>query len=136
MKITGQIFDENSNSLPGVIVGSSAFPSINTFTDEKGNFLLENDKITNISPIRISYVGYKDEFPLAKNLTNAKIQLKIDSTPLKNVVVYTNPKDKTTDLEPTPSVQNLLSKYKTPITIVSVIIIMGTGYFLIQKAIK
>lgn len=135
MKIKGKIVDETNQPIEGVIVASSAYKEIFTTTDGDGNFVLENDKITSISPIKISYVGYKEEFPLAKNLNGKTIQLKESNDVLNTVTVFSNNTKTQTNIVSEVPV-NFLQKYKTPITIVSIVVVVVAGTILIKKALK
>ena len=134
MKIQGKIVDETNQPIEEVIISSDAYKDIFTTTDSNGKFTLDNDKITAISPIKISYVGYKDQFPLAKELNGKTIQLKENINALDNVTIFTNStKPSTPEKE---NNVNFLQKYKTPITIISSIVLVVAGYFLIKKAVK
>jgi hypothetical protein len=134
MKIQGKIVDETNQPIEGVIIGSAAFKDVFTTTDSDGKFTLENDKITSISPIKISYIGYKEEFPIAKNLNGKTLQLKESTNVLDAVTVFSGSKTEQSTKTEVPI--NFLQKYKTPITVVSIIVVIVAGTLLIKKALK
>ena len=119
IKVTGQVFDDMGETVPGANVTVKGNTSIGTVTDLNGNFVLEVPKGTTLV---VSFIGYANYEYVAQNTDKITIKLSPDSEALDEVVVvgYTTIKkssitgaigsvkaDKLKDII-TPSVANML----------------------------
>lgn len=119
IKVTGQVFDDMGETVPGANVTVKGNTSIGTVTDLDGNFVLEVPKGTTLV---VSFIGYANYEYVAQNTDKITIKLFPDSEALDEVVVvgYTTIKkssitgaigsvkaDKLKDIT-TPSVANML----------------------------
>lgn len=73
VKITGQVFDESGEGIPGANVTLKSNPTSGTVTDLDGKFILMASPQKDV--LVVSFIGYNtQEFPL-KGKTNVTIQL-------------------------------------------------------------
>lgn len=73
VKITGQVFDESGEGIPGANVTLKSNPTSGTVTDLDGKFILMASPQKDV--LVVSFIGYNtQEFPL-KEKTNVTIQL-------------------------------------------------------------
>lgn len=82
-KISGQVFSEKNETLPGVTVLVEGMPNEITTTDNQGRFQLTASKGTLI----VSYVGYKSQRVPVGEKNELKIFLESDNQDLEEVVV-------------------------------------------------
>ncbi len=119
IKVTGQVFDDMGETVPGANVTVKGNTSIGTVTDLDGNFTLEVPKGTTLV---VSFIGYANYEYVVQSSDKVTIKLSADSEALDEVVVvgYTTVKkssitgaigsvkaDKLKDIT-TPSVANML----------------------------
>jgi len=134
MKIAGKITDETGQGLPGANISMEAYPSINTMTDADGKFSLENEKLTNISPVKITYLGYKPKFIIASKLVGKTIAMEEDFIALDDAVVINDYKPKTpSSLPASNKLVNHLKKNATPYTVALSLLIIFAGVYAIKK---
>ena len=73
VKVTGQVFDESGEGIPGANVTLKSNPTSGTVTDLDGKFILMTSPQKDV--LVVSFIGYNtQEFPL-KGKTNVTIQL-------------------------------------------------------------
>ncbi|MDR1666996.1 MAG: TonB-dependent receptor [Bacteroidales bacterium] len=85
LTVSGVVYDENDETMPGVTVYLKDRTGLGTSTDINGVFSIraaENDIIV------FSFVGYENlQYPVSKNETDLKIRLKVSATQMEEVVV-------------------------------------------------
>lgn len=135
MKVSGIVIDEQGDPIPGANIASATYSSIVEASDSNGKFELTSDKITNISPIKISYVGYKDKYLTAKDLQGAKVTLIEDVIALNEVVVTRNPIElpETKTANAKTNIVDHIKKYQGPYVVLLSLVIIGGGLMLIKK---
>lgn len=135
MKVFGIVVDEQGDPIPGANIASAAYNNIVEASDKNGKFELTSDKITNISPIKISYVGFKDKYVTAKDLQGSKVALSEDIIALNEVVVTRTP----VELPPIKSenaqtnIINHVKKYQGPYIVLLSLGIIGISLLVIKK---
>lgn len=119
MKISGQVFDSEGQTIPSANVTIKTGPNAGKFgsiTDDNGKFSLDSSIIQADSIFEISYLGYVSQTWTALALQNKPITLLDGIEHLKEVVV-TAGKPKTTtpaaDTTTDSPVKAHLKKYKT-----------------------
>lgn len=78
MKISFYIVDIDNQPIAFANVYLSADKTIGTTSDENGHVVLENWQISSLTPITISYVGFKTITDLAGNINNKTILMEED----------------------------------------------------------
>ncbi|MDR0699390.1 MAG: TonB-dependent receptor, partial [Tannerella sp.] len=85
LTVSGTVFDENDESMPGVTVYLKDRTGVGTTTGINGAFSIraaKNDIIV------FSFVGYENlEYPVSKDETDVNIRLKVSATQMEEVVV-------------------------------------------------
>lgn len=84
IKVTGQVFDENGETIPGANVTVKDNPGVGTVTDMDGNFSLNVPKG---SVLVISFIGYISHEHTIKSAEKLVVKLVPDSKALDEVVV-------------------------------------------------
>ena len=84
IKVTGQIFDENGESIPGANVTVKGNPGLGTVTDLDGNFTID---VPQGSVLVVSFIGYTPHEYTVKNAGKIVVNLTPDSRALDEVVV-------------------------------------------------
>lgn len=84
-KVTGQVVDEDGNTVIGASVVLKSNPKVGAVTDADGNFTLD---VTNTKDVLVvSYLGYQSQMIPMKGKTIFSITLKEDAKQLGDVVV-------------------------------------------------
>lgn len=112
--IKGKVVDVNSRQpLENATIANSEDPSINSITDQYGNFRVKTDKL-NIN-LSVYYAGYKSLTVLAEANNDMLIEMNPDAVSLKAVVLNSNSSTKFStlakidlDLKPVRNTQELL----------------------------
>ena len=135
MKVSGIVIDEQGDPIPGANIASATYSSIVEASDSNGKFELTSDKITNISPIKISYVGYKDKYLTAKDLQGAKVTLIEDVIALNEVVVTRTPIElpETKTANAKTDIIDHIKKNKGLYALAGGVILMVIGFMTIKK---
>lgn len=84
IKVTGQVFDENGETIPGANVTVKGNTSIGTVTDIDGNFTLSVPKGTTLV---VSFIGYASHEIVVKDANKVTVNLAPDAEALDEVVV-------------------------------------------------
>lgn len=84
IKVTGQVFDENGETIPGANVTVKGNAGVGTVTDMDGNFMLNVPKG---SVLIVSFIGYVSHEQVIKNEGKITVKLVPDSKALDEVVV-------------------------------------------------
>lgn len=84
IKVTGQVFDDMGETVPGANVTVKGNTSIGTVTDLDGNFTLEVPKGTTLV---VSFIGYANYEYVVQSSDKVTIKLSADSEALDEVVV-------------------------------------------------
>lgn len=84
IRVTGQVFDENGETIPGANVTVKGNSSVGTVTDMDGNFSLNVPKG---SVLVVSFIGYTSQECAAKANEKIVIKLEPDTETLDEVVV-------------------------------------------------
>ncbi|MEL5895673.1 TonB-dependent receptor [Bacteroides sp. GD17] len=84
IKVTGQVFDENGETIPGANVTVKGNSGIGTVTDLDGNFTLS---VPRGSVLVVSFIGYVSHEYTVKNAEKMAVKLVPDSQALEEVIV-------------------------------------------------
>jgi TonB-linked SusC/RagA family outer membrane protein len=84
IKVTGQVLDENGETIPGANVTVKGNPSLGTVTDLDGNFTLN---VSQGSVLVVSFIGYISQEHTVKNTNKFTISLVPDAKTLEEVVI-------------------------------------------------
>lgn len=90
MKIFGQVVDTSNEPMSlaniTIITGVKAY-KLGATTDLDGNFVLEDDAVSEDSEFKISYVGYESQFRKTNELQGQKIKLADKVEQLEEVII-------------------------------------------------
>jgi hypothetical protein len=90
MKIFGQVVDTSNEPMSlaniTIITGVKAY-KLGAYTDLDGNFVLEDDAVSEDSEFKISYVGYESQFRKTNELQGQKIKLADKVEQLEEVII-------------------------------------------------
>jgi TonB-linked SusC/RagA family outer membrane protein len=84
IKVTGQVLDENGETIPGANVTVKGNPNLGTVTDLDGNFTLN---VSQGSVLVVSFIGYISQEHTVKNTNKFTISLVPDAKALEEVVI-------------------------------------------------